>query len=878
MKTLTKLFGFIGGPIVKRKSVHLALMGLASLSLVLTSCNNQKQNISSETVSSEIDDSTSEDEGDDPVITYTQIELLSPSEGESINITPEPIANYLNAKTEEEQITTIAEAKKTENKNITNDSVTLSWKKDGSANYTISLATKEDFSDARQIKVSSLSNTYEAENLIPNTTYYWKVKGTRMHDTSSVSTFKTTGSSVRLINASGAYNIRDLGGWKAGESQIAYGKLYRGGLLNNYNGYADLDESGKKTFNEELGVKTEIDLRTTGKDDGSQKKCYFDENKTYIQSQLGQYNRVMDPESFAESNGYDTYGAYIIADENVATNHDGISVKTLRTVFSTLADENSYPVYFHCNAGADRTGTLAFLIEGLLGVSYEDTIRDFELTSFCKFGERLRSKIAEDGKSFDDSGVYENDSSNYVGFGKFYSDLLAYYGDNSGNLSTAIYNYLTSYVGVSSSEIASIKKILIGGQENNLTLSTRQEFLLDNETMNLDLAEAGLDENSISSITISGTDLGKDASAISLAKIKEANLAGERDIVIKAKKGGKDITVFVPVLLVTKIITTVDEFVAIDTYRTKSDGKTEDRVVNYGYYRLANDIGTESSPVKHGGHIKGQMSTNGSIGFRGTIDGNGKTIYVAQQYGGLFSCIGGGAVIKNVTFSITKNGSSSGRNENTTTLAVAMAGATLDNVTFNVLSDGWGDNYASGGMFGSGTGMISSSLARGCLIKDVTINSEYPIVSLFGGVYYTGMSGMEFDNLVLNCERLGYIGIKSSITGKAQGTIDIDDCYLPMDFEGISGTYSTSSAVTSSSKLISGFASISLGSKYGSMKLITASYQGKKIADAAIENDTLMFDATSIIGDNESSEGTLSMKLQKDGILCTYSLKVILTK
>ena len=878
MKTLTKLFGFIGGPIVKRKSVHLALMGLASLSLVLTSCNNQKQNISSETVSSEIDDSTSEDEGNDPVITYTQIELLSPSEGESINLTPEPIANYLNAKTEEEQITTIAEAKKTENKNITNESVTLSWKKDGSANYTISLATKEDFSDARQIKVSSLSNTYEAENLIPNTTYYWKVKGTRMHDTSSVSTFKTTGSSVRLINASGAYNIRDLGGWKAGESQIAYGKLYRGGLLNNYNGYADLDESGKKTFNEELGVKTEIDLRTTGKDDGSQKKCYFDESKTYIQSQLGQYNRVMDPESFAESNGYDTYGAYAQANEVAATNQDGISVMSLRTIFSTLADESNYPVYFHCNAGADRTGTLAFLIEGLLGVSYEDTIRDFELTSFCKFGERLRSKIAEDGKSFDDSGVYEDDSGNYVAFGKLHDDILAYYGDNSGNLSTAIYNYLTSYVGVSSSEIASIKKILIGDQENNLTLSARQEFLLDNETMNLDLTEAGLDENSISSIAISGTDLGKDASAISLAKIKEANLAGEREIVIKAKKGGNDITVYVPVLLVTKIITTVDEFVAIDTYRTKSDGKTEDRVVNYGYYRLANDIGTESSPVKHGGWIKEQMSVNGSIGFRGTIDGNGKTVYIAQQYGGFFSCIGGGAIIKNVAFSIAKNGSTSGRNENTTTLAVAMAGATLDNVTFNVLSDGWGDNYASGGMFGSGTGMISSSIARGCHIKDVTINSEYPIVSLFGGVYYNGMSGMEFDNLVLNCERLGYIGIKSSITGKSQGTIDIDDCYLPMDFEGISGTYSTSSAVTSSSKLISGFASISLGSKYGSMKLITASYQGKKIADAAIENDTLMFDATSIIGDNKSSEGTLSMKLQKDGILCTYSLKVIMTK
>ncbi len=894
---------------MKSKKVRLALLSVSFLSLIATSCGSAAPAVSEDSASSSALPNTSEEEPDEPVITYTQIELLTPSEGESINITPEPVANYLNATTEEEQIKTIAEAKKTENKNITNNSVTLSWKKDGSANYTISLATKEDFSDARQIKVSSLSNTYEAENLIPNTTYYWKVKGTRTHDTSSVSSFKTTGSSVRLINASGAYNIRDLGGWKAGENQIAYGKLYRGGLLNNFNGYADLDESGVKVFKEELGVKTEIDLRNTGRDDGNQKKCYFDESKTYIQGQLGQYNRILDPESFADS-VYDpkyyaekyakeytggnaannpftrynvsvddkSYGAYARIDETAASNQDGISVKTLRTIFSTLADESNYPVYFHCNAGADRTGTLAFLIEGLLGVSYEDTIRDFELTSFSKFGERLRSKIADDGKSFDDSGVYTDDSNNYIAFGKLYSDLLAYYGDNSGNLSTAIYNYLTSYVGVNASEIASVKKILLGEEENNVTLSSRQEFMLDEATMKLDLSEAGLDEGSISSIALSGTDLGTDASAISLAKIKEADLAGEREIVIKAKKGGKDITVYAPVLLITKVIKTVDEFVEIDTYRHKTDGKTEDRIVNYGYYRLANDIGTESGPVKHGGWVKEQMSSNGSIGFRGTIDGNGKTIYIAQQYGGVFSCIGGGAVIKNATFAITKNGSSSGRNEAVSTLSVALSGATLDNVTFNVLSDGWGDNYASGGMFGSSTGMICSSIARGCLIKDVTINSEYPIVSLFGGVYYSGMSGMEFDNLVINCERLGYLGIKSSISGKTESTIDIDDCYLPMDFEGISGSYSTSSANSITSKLISGFASISLGSKYGSMKLLNASFQGKKIADAAIESDTLMFDASSIIGDTESVEGTLSMKLQKDGILCTYSLKVKLTK
>lgn len=40
------------------------------------------------------------------------------------------------------------------------------------------------------------------------------------------------------------------------------------------------------------------------------------------------------------------------------------------------------PVYFHCTAGADRTGTLACVLEGLLGMSQSDIDKDYELTTF----------------------------------------------------------------------------------------------------------------------------------------------------------------------------------------------------------------------------------------------------------------------------------------------------------------------------------------------------------------------------------------------------------------------------------------------------------------------------------------------------------------
>ena len=39
-------------------------------------------------------------------------------------------------------------------------------------------------------------------------------------------------------------------------------------------------------------------------------------------------------------------------------------------------------MYFHCAAGRDRTGTLAILLLGTLGVSESDMAKDFELTYF----------------------------------------------------------------------------------------------------------------------------------------------------------------------------------------------------------------------------------------------------------------------------------------------------------------------------------------------------------------------------------------------------------------------------------------------------------------------------------------------------------------
>ena len=43
-------------------------------------------------------------------------------------------------------------------------------------------------------------------------------------------------------------------------------------------------------------------------------------------------------------------------------------------------------MYFHCQGGCDRTGTLSFLLLGLLGVSESDLAREYELSSFSAIG------------------------------------------------------------------------------------------------------------------------------------------------------------------------------------------------------------------------------------------------------------------------------------------------------------------------------------------------------------------------------------------------------------------------------------------------------------------------------------------------------------
>ena len=75
-------------------------------------------------------------------------------------------------------------------------------------------------------------------------------------------------------------------------------------------------------------------------------------------------------------------------------------------------------VFFHCQVGTDRTGTIAYLLEGILGVSKEQRFEDYELSYLFLDSDRTRkrSKFQELYKSIHDnySKINDKDQSRFI--------------------------------------------------------------------------------------------------------------------------------------------------------------------------------------------------------------------------------------------------------------------------------------------------------------------------------------------------------------------------------------------------------------------------------------------------------------------------------
>lgn len=245
--------------------------------------------------------------------------------------------------------------------------IALSWSCIGDPlYYNVKVAKDKAFTEP--IKFVTDSPSITLENLQVATTYYWQVSA--RYDSrivkSEIFSFSTAAGQPRTVYIEGVSNTRDLGGWRTESGKrIRQGLLYRGGKLD------DVTEAGAKQIFAALNIQTDLDLR------GS-------EETGATASPLGsdvQFFNISCPR-------------YIGGDYGINLPENWPRLLEIMRIF---ADEDNYPLYFHCSLGRDRTGTIAFLINALLGVSREDLTRDYELSFLseggCSDGSRSQNML-----------------------------------------------------------------------------------------------------------------------------------------------------------------------------------------------------------------------------------------------------------------------------------------------------------------------------------------------------------------------------------------------------------------------------------------------------------------------------------------------------
>lgn len=281
------------------------------------------------------------------------------------------------------------------------------------ANYYITNTTgvlcigeDEDLLDGREYILTSGSKAVTIDNLKTGTAYYYKLT---TPDDEYRGTFQTA-ASTRFVNLPGVKNTRDIGGYVNQDGKtVKQGLLIRGteidGLVHqNLILATDSVQEVQDTF----GFVYDFDLRAP------------DIYSGIFRSRLG------------EGVGHSFYNS---------PQYGGIFNKAtqpnLRRIFADLADADKYPMYFHCSHGADRAGTIVFLLQGILNMSQEDMLREYCLT-----------------------GYFRQDCAVPTAMEVVVNGLQPYAGDT---LAEKVVTFLKEAVGVTQQQIDSIRAIFLEG-------------------------------------------------------------------------------------------------------------------------------------------------------------------------------------------------------------------------------------------------------------------------------------------------------------------------------------------------------------------------------------------------------------------------------
>lgn len=345
--------------------------------------------------------------------------------------------------------------------------VSLSWERmPGTESYTLLISKTEDFSNVVFTAENVKGTSCTVYNLRVGTVYFWKVKSGVTE--SGVKKFRTD-DTVRYINVDGVRNVRDLGGWNG----LNQGWAFRGSELDYVEEHRrdglNLTDAGRKVLHDDLGIKTDLDFRVTA----------------LTESPIGSDVKFI--------NGY-RIGSYMAA----------FTSALFSGAIRTFADIDNYPIYFHCWGGADRTGTVAFILEALCGVTETELAMDYELTTFSVFGHRTRV----------DNPWYK------------YASMVAKLKEYPGaTLKEKAENYAMTTLGLTRSEVSNIQSILSG---NAVVFEQKNACAVVGRETSLPLKNVGT--HTVLRVTVNG---------------KAVDFAMRGNVLsIKATEGGEGVIVF----------------------------------------------------------------------------------------------------------------------------------------------------------------------------------------------------------------------------------------------------------------------------------------------------------------------------------------------
>ena len=274
--------------------------------------------------------------------------------------------------------------------------------------YRLYISKSADMSGASAIVTSDTSASIE--NLYTGCRYFWRVDAVYDGYTVRSGIFSfTTEATPRAMDVDGVSNVRDIGGYINEDGlRIRQGMVYRSAKLDG------VTEMGMYTLLYVMGINTDLDLREAK------------DSSRPLGEDVG-YVNVACPWYSTGDNG-------IWANETTKSE--------FAKAIKVFANEENYPIIFHCALGRDRTGTLALVLEGLLGLDVNTLIMEYELSVFSSQGTLGSTSYA--GLRNNILGTYNYINNNYTG--EDFSDKVA--------------SFLIE-IGVTQAEIDSIRSIML---------------------------------------------------------------------------------------------------------------------------------------------------------------------------------------------------------------------------------------------------------------------------------------------------------------------------------------------------------------------------------------------------------------------------------